>query len=98
MEAGEYSCSACDLSLYLLLPATSNHLYNLEVNPEVGIFTPEWEMKGRACLLAGSEVPAGLDFQENTVAAWCVIVRVNPILLQVKGKQGWSILETFEFD
>lgn len=48
VRAGEFACEVFDLQLFLLLPQTSDHLYNIEHDPHVTLLTPDWEMQGLA--------------------------------------------------
>ncbi len=46
VQASEFPCEAIDLNLYLLVPQTSDHLFNLEHDSAVTLLTPEWELRG----------------------------------------------------
>jgi hypothetical protein len=45
LQASEFPCEALDLNLYLLVPQTSDHLFNLEHASTVTLLTPGWELR-----------------------------------------------------
>ncbi len=98
LQAGEFPCEASGLAVWLLVPATSDHLFNLEHNPRVTLLTAAWELKGNAQVLAREDAPPGLSLLQDPAAPWCVTIRVQPAVLQIKGRQGWGYLETIEFE
>ena len=46
VQTGEFRCEVSDLSLYLLIPQTSDHLFNLEHESTVTALTATCELKG----------------------------------------------------
>ena len=95
--AGEFPCEAVGLELYLLLPKTSAHVFNLEHHPEVSLVTPEWELQGSARILAEDLPEPPPELLRDSSAEWCVLVGVTPRVLQIRGKHGWGNLETIDF-
>jgi len=51
IQAGEFPCEAIDLDLYLLVPKTSDHLFNLEHDSTVTLLTAGWGLKGKAQII-----------------------------------------------
>jgi hypothetical protein len=98
VQAGEFPCETAGLIVYMLLPGTSDHLFNLESNPAAALLTAGWEMKGTARVIPVDELPFGLSLAGGPGAAWCVILEVMPLQLQVRGNAGWGFIETIEFD
>jgi hypothetical protein len=108
VQAGEFPCEAKDLALYLLVPRTSDHLFNLEHNPTVSLLSAGWELKGEATLLATSRVPPagmapgeqGFDLVllKDPAAQWCVLVRIDPVRIQIKREGGWGNIETIDLN
>lgn len=94
--AGEFPCEAIGLDLFLLVPKTSDHLFNLEHDPSVTLLTSGWELKGQAQMipLGGSDL--GLDLLREPGTEWCVLVRVHPCQIQIRRKEGWGYLETID--
>jgi len=96
VQAGEFPCQAIGLDLYLLVPRTSDHLFNLEHNPTVTLLTTACELKGEAQILPPGELDLELDLLREAAAGWCVLVRVDPGQVQIRRKEGWGNLETID--
>jgi hypothetical protein len=94
LQLAEFPCQAVDLDLYLLLPWTSDQLFNLERDPCVTLLAPGWELKGEAQLI--STTPLDLDLLQEPGAEWCALLRVTPSRIQIRRSQGWGYLETLE--
>ncbi len=52
VQVGEFSCESFELQLYLLLPQTSDHLFNLEQDDRVALHTEQWELTGKGRVLS----------------------------------------------
>jgi hypothetical protein len=110
VQAGEFPCEAKDLVLYLLMPRTSDHLFNLEHNPTVSLLSAGWELKGEATLLVASSVAAStsmpadgapafdLVLLKDPAAPWCVLLRIDPVCIQIKREGGWGNIETIDLN
>jgi hypothetical protein len=96
VQASEFPCEAIELSLHLLLPKTSDHLFNLENDPNVTLLTPAWELKGQAHILPPSAPDLELHLLRKPEAEWCVLLQVEPCQLQIRGPAGWGNLETID--
>ena len=96
LQLAEFPCQAVDLDLYLLLPWTSDHLFNLEHDPCVTLLTPSWELKGQARLISSTPPDLDLDLLREPAAAWSALLQVTPSRIQVRRSQGWGYLETLE--
>jgi len=96
IQANVFACESVDLGLYLLVPRTSDHLFNLEHNPEVVVTTETWQMRG-AALIAPSSLP-GLALLQQPDAAWCEVVMVRPTRLQIEWPGGSGHAETIDID
>lgn len=94
IQASEVACQAVDLALYLLVPETSDHLFNLENDPRVTLLAPGWELKGEAQVVAAED----LALLREPEAEWCVLVRVEPCQLQIRREGGWGNIETIDFE
>lgn len=81
--------------LYLLVLATSDHLFNIEKNPFVAVSTPVWELQGRARILPAAEMPPNLGLRD-WAAQWGTVVEVTPKRLQVRAAKGWGYCETLD--
>jgi hypothetical protein len=96
LQANMFPCESVELSLYLLIPRTSDHLFNLEQNPEVVVTTETWQVRGTACIAPGC--PAGLVLLQQPDAAWCEVVAVQPTRLQIERPDGLGHSETIDMD
>lgn len=96
IQAGEFPCEAIGLDLYLLIPKTSDHLFNLEHDPSVTLLTAGWELKGQAQMIPPGGSDLRLDLLHEPGTEWCVFVRVHPCQIQIRREQGWGYLETID--
>jgi hypothetical protein len=96
VQASEFPCEAVGLDLYLLVPQTSDHLFNLEHDSAVTLLATGWVLKGEAQLVPpGVPVPR-LDLLQEAGAAWCKLVRVTPRQVQIQREKGWGNIETID--
>ena len=98
VQATEFPCEARGLELYLLVPQTSDHLFNLEHVSTVTVLTTQWELKGEAQII--SSFPTDLEFNilRESEAKWSMLVRVRPGKLQILKEDGWGNLETIDIN
>lgn len=96
IQAGEFICEAIDLDLFLLVPKTSDHLFNLEHNSTVTLVTTEWGLKGQAQVIPPDEWDRRLDLLQDSGADWCVLVRIEPWQMQIRREAGWGSIETID--
>jgi hypothetical protein len=96
IQANVFPCESVDLCLYLLVPGTSDHLFNLEQNPEVVVTTETWQVRGVARIAPAC--PAGLVLLHQADAAWCEVVAVRPTRLQIEWPAGSGYAETIDID
>jgi hypothetical protein len=80
--------------LYVLVPDTSDHLFNLEIESHVAVTSAGWHLHGTADIVRGStEIFSAEQRQWNTV------VRVTPARLHILPDRGSaSHAETIDFD
>ena len=98
LQAGEFPCEAIGIDLYLLVPCTSDHLFNLEQHPSVTLLTAAWEMNGVAQVVSPAALDLDLDLLREPGAQWCGLVRVAPRRMQLRREKGWGYLETIELE
>jgi hypothetical protein len=96
LQASVIPCQALETTLYLLVPRTSDHLFNLEHNPEVVVTTETWQLRGTAHI--APDFPSGLALLGQPDAAWCEVVAVHPVRLQIELQGGLSHRETIDID
>jgi hypothetical protein len=96
VQACEFRCEAIKLALYLLVPQTSDHLFNLEHDASITVLTAGCELKGKAHIISRDTAHLDLDLLREPGAAWCVLVRVEISQVQIRSEQGWGNLETID--
>jgi hypothetical protein len=96
VQASEVTCEAAGLYLYILVPQTSDHLFNLEHETTVTLLAAGWELKGEAQMVAPGTANLELDLLHDPGAAWCVLVQVTPYQLQIRREGGWGNIETID--
>jgi hypothetical protein len=96
VQVNEFPCEAIDLDLYLLVPQTSDHLFNLERDSAVTLLTAGCELKGQAHIISRGAPDLELDLLREPVAEWCALVRVEPSQVQIRSEGGWGNLETID--
>ncbi len=104
VQAGEFRCEADGLDLYLLLPRTSDHLFNLEQQPGVTLLTAGWELKGEARVLPPGAPCHDLELLKELGAGaawseWYALVRVAPHQLSIRREAAqprWGNVETID--
>lgn len=94
LQASMVQCAGRGIALYLLVPDTSDHLFNLETEPEVAVTTETWQLHGTADLVQDS---AGLFSTEQ--CQWHTLVRITPVRLHILPSSGpANYAETIDFD
>ena len=98
LQIGEFRCEAAGLDLYLLVPNTSDHLFNMEQDASVILWTDEWELKGKAQVISLNASDFELELLREPGAGWCELLRVEPCRMQVHRQGSWGILETIDLE
>lgn len=88
IQAESLPCEAAGLALYVLVPRTSDLLFNLESNTLVVATADTWQMRGVARPLRPGERPDGLALAWTPEAAWCQMVEIRPTRLQLRPLGG----------
>jgi len=92
-----------DLTLYVFISRSSDHLLNLEHRPAVVVAVDAWELHGDARVLAHDEVPEGINLpgQKTITSAmnqtWECIVEIRPTRLTFHSPGGQGNSETIDF-
>lgn len=86
------------LRLYILVPTTSEHLFNLEQQPIVVATTAEWQLRGHARRLPSSEIPTDIPILRDVPASNNVIIEVKPYRFEVGPPNGSGFSETIDLD
>jgi len=77
---------------------TSDHLFNLEHNPSVSLLSAAWELKGEASAPAAGAPGLDLSLLKEPAAQCYVLVRIDPVRIQIKREGGWGNIETIDLD
>jgi hypothetical protein len=94
IQAEVLSCEAVGLSLYVLVPRTSDLLFNLENNSVVVATAETWQIRGVALLLKPHEYPDRLAIARAPEAALSEVVEIRPTRLQLRPVGGRAQVET----
>jgi len=76
LQVSRLPCEGHDLRLYLLVPRTSDHLFNLEHEPQVVVVTEAWELRGTGRRVTAGEQPPDLGLARRPEAQWSDLVEV----------------------
>jgi hypothetical protein len=98
LQARLFPCQAMGLTLYLLVPSTSDHLFNLEYEPAVAVTTAHWQLAGNGRRLLLPQAPADLGLAQMPEARGCDLVAVTPTRLQINRPCGWGYSDTIDID
>lgn len=98
LHAQSFPCQAHGLLLYLLVPATSDHLLNLEEREDVLVNTSRWQLRGRGRILPLDKGPDVLLLSQQPNAIGCVLLEVYPLQLQVQRLREWGFSETIDIE
>jgi len=96
IQAGFFPCEAEALTLYLLVPASSDVVFNLETETAVVVTTPRWQMEGQAEMCALSQAQPDLKLVQSPRAAGCVLVVVHCQRIHFNWTEGWGYQETID--
>jgi len=96
VQVSEFPCETIELELYLLVPQTSDHLFNLEHVSTVSVLTDKWELKGEAQIMSPQTIVPGLKILQQPETEWSTLVKVSPCKLQIRREQGWGNVETID--
>lgn len=96
IQAEALPCEALGLTLYVLVPRTSDLLFNLESKPLVVATADAWQARGEARLLPPGGYPAELALANTPTAALCEVVEIRPTRLQLYSSDGNGHGETID--
>jgi hypothetical protein len=96
IQAGFFPCELEDLALYLLVPASSDVLFNLESETAVVVTTPRWQMEGEAEVCSLSQIPSGMQIANSPRAAGCELVVIQCGRIHFNWSEGWGYRETID--
>lgn len=98
LQAALLPCESLGLRLYILLPATSDHLLNLKTSPEVVVTSADWQLRGAAVVLETADYPEGLALLLRPGAKWSRLMEIKPYRVHIRRQNGWGFSETIDID
>ena len=96
VQVSEFPCESAGLEIYLLVPQTSDHLFNLEQDDRVAMHTNCWELTGKGKALSSRERWPEISLVHKNRIDWYVLVKVIPVQIQVLRSDGWGPAETID--
>jgi hypothetical protein len=96
VQVERMACEGMGLVLYVLVPRTSDLLFNLENHTDVVVTAATWQARGEARLLAPGSHPGQLALASRPEAAWCQIAEIRPTRLQLSPTDGQASGETID--
>ena len=96
VQVSEFPCAALGLSLYLLVPQTSDHLFNLEYESTVTLLIARCELKGKARIVSRGAVDLDCALLREPQAEWCAFLHVEISQVQIRSEVGWGNRETLD--
>jgi hypothetical protein len=101
VQASVVTCLVCENCVYVLVPATVDHLCNLEHELEVVLTSPGWQLRGAALVLReGNQLHGSVPREVDVRARWngCTPVEVFPVRLHLEAAGLRRYRETIDFD
>jgi len=86
IQAGNFPCEANGLELFVLIPRTSELLFNIENHPEVIVTASEWHLHGVAFIVPGeraADEQVILHLLKVAEGDWSEVVEIRPTRLQI---------------
>lgn len=89
---------AVGLRLFVIVPATSEHLFNLELEPDVVATTANWQLRGYGRPLSPSELPPNFPLPSTIQATDYTVVEITPVQIEIGRPIGSGFIETIDID
>ncbi|MCO6451101.1 MAG: pyridoxamine 5'-phosphate oxidase family protein [Caldilineales bacterium] len=94
IQATVVPCEAVQDALFLLVPCSSDHLFNIEHNPSVVVTTAGWQLNGRAQM--PTPPPAALGLYQRPEINWSLVIEVVPERLNITPEDFSQPRETID--
>jgi hypothetical protein len=85
-----------ETELFVLVPRASDHLFNIETQPEVVVIGENWNLKGQARLAPPPDWPPELG--RHPEAKWSSVLVIHPTRLNLLARDTGSPTETIDID
>jgi hypothetical protein len=96
VQASRLPCAAQELELYVLVPAASDHLFNLSAQPDVAVVDDTWNVSGQARVAPPGACPPALA--QRPEAEWSEVVVVRPFRVTLFCRETGTPVETIDVD
>jgi hypothetical protein len=96
VQVERMACEGVGLALYVLVPRTSDLLFNLENHTSVVVTADTWQARGVARLLAPGSHPDHLALASRPEAIWCQVAEIRPTRLHLYPSDGQASGETID--
>jgi hypothetical protein len=96
VQADVLACEAIGPRLFVLVPLTSDLLFNVETDPSVVATADGWQVRGTARVLRPEEFPASGSLSSRPDARWCALLEVRPTRIHLRSAGGGSTIETID--
>lgn len=96
LQASTLPCEADEMRLFVLVPRTSDQLFNLENNPSVVATADHWELRGHARVMPPADRPVALALTRSPEARWSEVVEIWPERMQIFPEMDGSPPETID--
>jgi hypothetical protein len=101
LQASVVTCVAQADCVYLLVPSTVDHLFNIEHELEVVLTSTTWQLHGVALAIGEGAQPRGTvpdALQMRARAASMTLVEVFPLRMHIEAAGPRRYRETIDFD
>ena len=98
LQSSRLPCEALGTRLYLLIPRTSDLLFNLEEKPSVVVVNDEWNLAGQARILSPDEYPPCLNLAHSPDISWSRVVEIRPTRLNIRAPGQAASSETIDIE
>ena len=100
VQASVVECMVCEDCVYVLVPSTVDHLFNLEHQLEVVLTCASWQLRGAALALTEAEgrqgtAPSGISARARN--AGYTLVEVFPLRIHLEPTRRRRYRETIDF-
>jgi hypothetical protein len=95
--AQRFPAEGRELRIYLLVPATSDHLYNLEGCAKLALAAENWDLTGSGRILEVDEAAEDLGLLKTANVHWSRILEVEPQRMHLYRKENQAVEETIDF-
>ena len=92
VQASTVDCKSKESEFILLIPNTSDHLFNLEHEPQVALATERWQLQGTTEIVSNAT-----DIFDDPRWQWYIAVKVIPRQMHILPDQTVDHPQTIDF-